>query len=305
MYKERDEKMYKIFSHNDLDGYSVNTICNFYNINVEIKNINNKMVDIELMSFFSSGKHFNYEKVFLIDLYINKATAKYIDEHVDNFILLDHHKSGEFLNIYKWATVMVDVKNIPACGASLFYDYLSNESVIVKKQTMNQYVESVRLFDTGEYLRISYNKQYLPEELNALFYLYFKYFPAHICSNMRKQTLLNCSDEKVAKALLSKMRIYAMNKSKEIISFNFENYLVGVLFIEDAININNTFKICSDKYVQYDFFMFINMFKGISLRTFNSVDLSVIVDKYNGGGHAMAAGMPYDEELVLNILNSK
>ena len=44
--------MYKIFSHNDLDGYSVNTICDFYKIDADIKNINNKVVNEELMNFF-------------------------------------------------------------------------------------------------------------------------------------------------------------------------------------------------------------------------------------------------------------
>lgn len=297
--------MYKIFSHNDLDGYSVNTICIFYGLKVDIKNINNKNVDMELMTFFQDNKHLEYEKVFLVDIYINETTAKYIDENIDNFILLDHHKTGEFLNIYSWANVKVKINNIATCGTAMFYNYLAKESIIQKNKIMNDYVESVRLFDTGEYLTGIYRKEYIPEELNCLFYLYFKYFPERICRNMQKYKILNESDKQVTRALLSKMRIYAMNKSKEIISFVFEGHSIGVLFVEDSININNTLKICLEKYPDYDFYMFINLFNGISLRTFKDIDLSIIASKYGGGGHATAAGMPYNKDLVFSIVNSK
>lgn len=297
--------MYKIFSHNDLDGYSVNVICEFYKINADIKNINNKSVDYELMVFFENSGHLDYDKVFLIDLYVNNETAEYINKNINNFILIDHHKTGEFLNIYNWANVITTKDNISTCGASLFYDYLCEELLVSKNKLMDRYVESVRLFDTGEYLVEKYKKEYIPEELNVLFYLYFKRFPYKICENMRRNKILNENDKEISRALLSRMRIYALNKSKEIINFKFEGYNIGVLFIEDPVNINNTFRVCLEKYPHCDFFMFVNMFNSISLRTNKPIDLAYIASKYNGGGHLSAVGMPYNKELILKILNIK
>lgn len=297
--------MYKIFSHNDLDGYSINVVARYYNLKVDIKNINNKLVDQELMNFFSSPDLHKYKKIFLCDVYPSDEVAEYIDKNIDNFILIDHHETGEFLNKYSWAHVKTNDKGKATCATQLFYNYLIDSHEIDKVDIVSEYVETVRLFDTGDYMREKYNSKYCPNELSILFFIYFRNYWRHILPNLKKGYILSYADVDVTTNMKNKIDIYSKQKQKELFFVDFEGHKTGVLFIEESLYIS---KILTDLHILYPdikLFMFVSMPNAISLRSFGDVNVSKLAEKYRGGGHEMAAGFPYNFNLVRHILEQK
>lgn len=297
--------MFKIFSHNDLDGYSINIICNYFNIKADIKNINNKDVDKILIDFFESGQHKKYEKVFLCDIYMSESVAEYIDGNIDNFVLIDHHKTGEFLNSFSWANVYSEFDNHPSCAAELFYDYLVNQSMAKRNVLISEYVESVRLFDTAEYIMKKYNQAYVPEELSILFFIYFRNYWKHILRNLKGGYILSHSDMDVSKNMLNKIDIYARSKQKDIKVIDFNGIKTGVFFIEDPVYMARLLTRATIENPNIKMFMFIKLFNTISLRSITGTDVLKTAEKYGGGGHKFAAGIPYNDEIIIDILSKK
>lgn len=294
-------KYYKIFTHNDLDGYSINVLCQFYNIRADIKNINNKNVDTELMNFLEYP-HPQYDEILLCDMYMSNEVAEFIDQNIDNFRLIDHHKTGEYLNKYSWATVNSTLNGRPTCATELFYKYILRNEHLLSSRLMDEYTESVRLFDTGEYMRGKYNPKYIPTELSIMFYLYFRSYHKHIFENIKNGYILSYNDKEVTRNFINKMTIYSRNKQKDIKVINFEGYKTGVFFVEEPIYISKVLIDAKQQNPDIDIFMFVNVLNSISLRTFKDINLSIIAEKYGGGGHEMAAGLPYKSELILNLL---
>lgn len=297
--------MYKIFSHNDLDGYSINVIARYYNLKVDIKNINNKLVDSELLRFFESPEYLKYKKVFLCDIYPSPEMAEYIDKNIDNFVLLDHHQTGEFLNQYSWATVKSKIGNKSTCATELFYNYLIEKRIAKKNDLIDIYVESVRLFDTGDYMRYEYDNKYVPQELSTLFFIYFRNYWRHMVPNLKKDYILSYGDKDVTTNMLTKIQMYSKQKQNELFFMNFEGIKTGVFFIEESLYIS---KVLSDIHILYPeikMFMFVNVPNTISLRSFGEINVSKIAEKYGGGGHEMAAGFPCNINLLKNILEEK
>lgn len=297
--------MYKIFSHNDLDGYSINVVARYYNLKVDIKNINNKLVDQELMNFFNSPDLHKYKKIFLCDVYPSEEIAEYIDKNIDNFVLIDHHKTGEFLNKYSWAHIDTHYKGKPACATQLFYHYLINNREIDKTEIMDTYVESIRLFDTGEYMRERYSSKYCPNELSILFFVYFRNYWRHILPNLKKGYILSYSDVDVTTNMKNKIEMYSKQKQKEVFFIDFEGHETGVFFLEESLYISKILTDMHNIYPEIQLFMFINIPNTISLRSFGEVNVSKLAEKYKGGGHEMAAGFPYDTKFVKEILDKK
>ena len=297
--------MYKIFSHNDLDGYSINVVARYYNLKVDIKNINNKLVDQELMNFFNGPDVHKYKKIFLCDVYPSVEVAEYINNNLDNFVLIDHHETGTILNKYSWAHIETTYKGKPTCATQLFYNYLVNIGEIDKVDIISDYVETIRLFDTGEYMRNKFSSKYCPNELSILFFIYFRNYWRHILPNLKKGYILSFSDVDVTTNMKNKIDMYSKQKQKELFFVDFEGHKTGVFFLEESLYIS---KILTDIHVLYpdiELFMFISMPNTISLRSFGAINVSKIAEKYGGGGHEMAAGFPYNFRLVHRILEDK
>ena len=294
--------MFKIFSHNDLDGYSINVVCNYFNIKADIRNINNKDVNKILMDFFEAGEHKKFTRVFLCDIYISEEVAEYIDSKVDNFVLIDHHKSGEYLNRYSWAKVHSIYNGRPSCATELFYKYLIDCRLAQYNNLISTYVESVRLFDTAEYIRQKYNEKYLPEELSILFFIYFRNYWKHLLANLKNGYIMSYADLQVCKNMLNKIEIYSKSKQKDIIFIDFDNIKTAVFFIEDPVYISKILRDAKKNNPEINLFMFIKLFNSISLRSFNNCDASKIAINHGGGGHEFAAGIPYDNNLISQII---
>lgn len=294
--------MYKIFSHNDLDGYSINVLCRFYNIKCEIKNINNKLVDKELITFFESEDCKKYEKIFLCDIYPSNDVAEYIDQNVGNFVLIDHHKTGEHLNKYSWANVSPTFNSKSTCATELFYRYLLNNEKIKENQAINEYVESIRLFDTGDYMRYKYDEKYKPIELSILFFIYFRNYWKHLYGNLKKGYILSFSDVDITTNMNNKISIYSRQKQKELKIIDFEGYKTGVFFIDESIYISKTLMDAHEMNPEIELFMFVNILNSISLRNFGDFNVAKIAEKYGGGGHEMAAGFPYSSSFIYDII---
>ena len=297
--------MYKVFSHNDLDGYSINVLCRFYNIKVDCKNINNKLVDEELMSFFKSSEHYKYEKIFLCDVYPSEEVAKYINDNINNFILIDHHETGKILNKYSWAQITSELNGRPTCATELFYEYLKNNGKAVNTELMDTYVESIRLFDTGEYMLKNYSKKYYPEELSILFFLYFRNYWKHMLQNLKKGYILSFGDIDVASNMLNKISMVSKQKQKELFFIDFEGYKTGVFFLEESLYLSRILMDAKELYPEIELFMFIHVPTSVSLRSFGKINVSLIAQKYGGGGHEKAAGFIPDSKLLSRIIEEQ
>lgn len=175
--------MINLFTHTDLDGlgcsvlmklYAAKTYdtidvlyCDYDNINQKVSGFLDILYDVE--------QRWNIEQqdryIVISDISINEETAQKLDEYCSTHrqtkvILLDHHKTAEWLNSkYPWAHVVLDTT---VCGTSLVYKEFINPQF---KDALDEFVEAVCLYDTW---RFNQDELCLSKQLNYLITLFGK-----------------------------------------------------------------------------------------------------------------------------------
>ena len=237
----------KLFTHTDLDGVGCAILANIVsvvnNIDVEIEfcdynNINDKVNDfLKVIN--------NYDKVFITDISVNEEVAEKLDKYNDKVVLLDHHKTANFLNKYKWAhvyeTLVIDLEidvYIKVCGAYLFLDYLIASDYLKNFKfldTLTDFVEVIREYDVWEWIEID---NILAKQLNDLLCIlgrerFIEEFTEQLLNgkfviNDKLNFLLELEQEKIDD--------YIENKNKNLIVRDIKGYNVGIVFAERYIS---------------------------------------------------------------------
>jgi nanoRNase/pAp phosphatase (c-di-AMP/oligoRNAs hydrolase) len=108
-----------------------------------------------------------------------------------------------------------------------------------------------------------------------------------------EKTILEIEQDKIDR--------YISKKEENMIILNYENYQAGLVFCEKyKSEMGNRLSI---NHPELDFIIMINLSGGISFRTDKDIDLSLIAQKLNGGGHKKACGAPIPEELKREFIN--
>ena len=266
-------------------------MCNYNDINDKVKD------------FIISKDYYNYDEIFVTDISVNEEVAELLDKCEKDVILLDHHKTAEWLNKYDWAKVEENDEYLgrKTSGTLMLYRYLDTNKFNVLKSQIRDFVYMVNDYDTWHWNQVGDLK---PKQLNDLYYIYKednfinKILTFFISEN---KNIFTSTDDLLLNIKQSDIDLYIEKKNKSIIRYNINGYNVGVVFCENYISeVGNTLcKLNQD----IDLMALINMDGTVSYRTIKDVDVSTIAKKYGGGGHIKASGSQFDESIKENILD--
>jgi len=278
--------------------------CDYNNINENVENF-----------YIGSGKN-NYDMVFITDISVNEEVATIIEYYKDKTyypetILLDHHKTAEFLNKYDWCNVVENVNGEKTCGTSLFYYYLMEKGFLQNSRAwkwdgcsnLYSFVESVRKYDT--YLWKTLYNEIEPKMWNDLLYIMGRdNFIEKIMDIVGFQHEVDFTefDLKLLEYKQREIDSYIDSKDKNIIVKEIQSYKAGVVFAERYVSeLGNKL---SELHPELDFIAMINPSHSVSYRIVKKgIDLSVVAKVYSGGGHTQASGSPIDENMRNKIID--
>ena len=205
--------------------------------------------------------------------------------------MIDHHKSALSLDNYDWGYVVVeDTAGNLTSATSLFYEYLISMGYLEATESLSEFVELVRQYDTWEWEK---NENQKAHSLNSLFYLVsiddFEETmierlssTSHFDFDEFEKRLLNMEEDKIER--------YIRRKKREIVQVKVRNHFAGVVYAESYHSeLGNEL---GKEYSHLDFIVILNMGgKRISYRTIHDhVDVAEIAAHYGGGGHQKASG---------------
>lgn len=313
------DKRIKLFTHTDLDGVgcAILSAVAFQNDEIDVVYCNYDTIDEEVKSFIDSDDVDSFERCFITDIKIGYELAKEIDEKYDNFTLLDHHPTAEYLKEFKWCNIQIETlidhdTVIKTSGTELLYEWLIDHGafdgyILSIMEAVDNFVNIVRDYDTWRWASIPDGE--ISKNINDLYYIYGRdKFVADTVDKILLYKNFPCLSD-TDKLLLE-------NKQKEI-----DNYLeqkneqfrvgelngrpCGVVFADKYLSeIGN--KLCK-LHPEVDFVLLIDMGRGgISFRADkDGIDLGKdFASLYGGGGHSKASGCPIRKIEVDELLET-
>ena len=291
--------MYKLLSHNDLDGVGCGILAKLAfgkQVKVRYNSVSSLNREIE---FFLEHDH---PDTFLLitDLSPNEENEKRLNDfyHAKGKIqLLDHHKTALHLNDYEWGHVLVeDNEGKLTSATSLLYEYLVTHELLEPADAITEFVELVRQYDTWEWEK---NENHQAHSLNALFFLVsMEEFEEKMMERLRssehfdfdefEKKILNMEDDKIER--------YIRRKKREIVQAEVEDHIVGIVHAESYHSeLGNEL---GKEYPHLDYIAILIMGgKRISFRTIHDhIDVSEIAGHFGGGGHQKASGCSLTED---------
>jgi oligoribonuclease NrnB/cAMP/cGMP phosphodiesterase (DHH superfamily) len=227
----------------------------------------------------------------------------------NKLIVLDHHRSAEFLNQYDWAIVREEYEEgRKACGASLVYDYLAGQGL---NKIPYFFIDLIREFDTWEWKDKNNLDAKFVANLSTIYGIprfvdkYVKHFeiPENTINGM--ENLFNEFDKYTLQIEQLRIQDYLEKKERHIMDYEIEGYKAAVLFAET--NHSELGNYIATNHPEYDIVVMFNASVAVSYRTVKDIDLSIIAKKFGGGGHPAASGSPFTNEdkdkLIKNYFN--
>ena len=163
--------MYKLLSHNDLDGVGCGILAKLaFGKQVKVRYNSVSSLNREIEFFLENDNPETF--LFITDLSPNKENENRLDDFYrakGKIQLLDHHKTALHFNEYEWGYVIVeDNEGRLTSATSLFYQYLVKHRLLEAADAITEFVELVRQYDTWEWEK---NENHQAHSLNSLFYL--------------------------------------------------------------------------------------------------------------------------------------
>ncbi|KOP82672.1 oligoribonuclease [Bacillus sp. FJAT-21945] len=285
--------MYKLLTHNDLDGVGCGILAKLaFGNDVKIRYNSVSALNREVEWFLENDE----KETFLIitDLSVNEENEKRLESFYQNkgkVQLIDHHKTSLSLNDYEWGHVVVeDEEGKLTSATSLLYDYLIKHQQLNPTNTVTEFVELVRQYDTWEWEK---NNNQHARRLNALFYLLsIEEFEDKMIQRLQlddffsfdefEKKLLDMEDDKIER--------YIRRKRRELVQSHIGDHFAGIVYAESYHSeLGNEL---GKEYPHLDYIAIINIGgKRLGFRTIHDhIDLSEVAGKYGGGGHAKASG---------------
>ena len=239
----------------------------------------------------------SYQNIYITDLALSENFYKKIKEsgYAYKFKIFDHHKTHLFAKNYE--NVVIDIEE---CGTTLFYNYLSKKYKF--KKIVEDYIKHVKNLDLWLWVE---KFDFMAKELGNIFDLYGRntYIEEMYQKLKRgKKFKWNKFENKILKIEKDTVDRYLKKKDKELYKIEYDGYLIGAVFSERyRSEIGNYL---SSIHPELDLVVMINMSGGLSLRTEKNIDISILAQKLNGGGHKKACGAPIEEEVKESILRN-
>ncbi|WP_046175717.1 DHH family phosphoesterase [Domibacillus indicus] len=287
--------MYKLLSHNDLDGVSCGILAKLaFGSDAAVRYNSISGLNQEVQWFLENGDPGTF--LFITDLSVNEENEQKLNDFYQSggkVQLLDHHKTALHLNNYDWGHVVIEEEEGRlASAASLLYNYLITYEYLTPSPAADEFVELVRQYDTWEWEKHG-NRQ--AQRLNALFFLIsIDEFEEKMINRLKTSDhfFFDELEEKILDMEERKTERYIRRKRRELIQAPVENQFAGIVFAESYHSElgNELSKDCP----HLDYIAIINAgSRRISFRTIHdSVDVSETAGFFGGGGHAKAAGSP-------------
>ncbi|HWL25273.1 MAG TPA: oligoribonuclease [Ureibacillus sp.] len=285
--------MYKMLSHNDLDGVGCGILAKLaFGQDVKVRYNSVSALNREIEFFLENDQPDTF--LFITDLSPNEENEKRLQQFFEqhgNVQLIDHHKTANHLNDYKWGYVLVeDASGHLTSATSLFYEYLITNQFLQENRAIEEFVELVRQYDTWEWEK---NENHKAHSLNSLFYLVsIDEFEETMIERLQMSDQFDFDD--FEKRLLSmeedKIERYIRRKRREIVQAKIGNYFAGIVYAESYHSeLGNDL---GKEHPHLDYITILNMGgKRISFRTIHDhVDVSEIAGQFGGGGHQKASG---------------
>lgn len=291
--------MYKLLSHNDLDGVGCGILAKLA-FGSEVKVRYNSISSLNREIEFYLENDSPQISLLITDLSPNEENEKRLQQHYEahhNIQLIDHHKTALHLNEYEWGSVNVEeAEGKLASATSLLYVYLVENDFLEPKDSISEFVELVRQYDTWEWEK---NQNHKAHSLNSLFYLVsIDEFEGTMLERLSQNShfdfdefekrLLHMEDDKIDR--------YIRRKKREIVQAKIAGNYAGIVYAESYHSeLGNEL---GKEFPHLDYIAILNMGgKRVSYRTIHDhVDVSEIAGQYGGGGHQKASGSSLNEE---------
>ena len=302
------KKMYKLLSHNDLDGVGCGILAKLaFGKDIKVRYNSVSGLDREVEWFLENDNQDTF--LFITDLSVNAENEVRLEQFYQDggkVQLLDHHKTALHFNEYNWAQVTVEEEvGKLASATSLLYEYLTSHHLLERTDAITEFVELVRQYDTWEWEK-NHNDQ--AQRLNALFFLIsIGEFEEKMIMRIRssdhfqfdefEKKLLDMEEDKIGR--------YIRRKRRELVQLQAEEYFAGVVYAESYHSeLGNEL---GKEYPHLDYIAILNIGgRRMGFRTIHDhVDVSQVAGKYGGGGHAKASGCSLTPEAYqLFIVNT-
>lgn len=239
----------------------------------------------------------SYQNIYITDLALSESFYKKVKEsgYAYKFKIFDHHKTHLFAKNYE--NVVIDIEE---CGTTLFYNYLSKKYKF--KKIVEDYIKHVKNLDLWLWVE---KFDFMAKELGNIFDLYGRntYIEEMYQKLKRgKKFKWNKFENKILKIEKDTVDRYLKKKDKELYKIEYDGYLIGAVFSERYRSELGNY--LSSIHPELDLVVMINMSGGLSLRTEKDIDISILAQKLNGGGHKKACGAPIEEEVKKSILKN-
>lgn len=291
--------MYKLLSHNDLDGVGCGILAKLaFGKQVKVRYNSIASLNREVEWFLENDDKNTF--LFITDLSVNDENERKLNDFYQSdgrLQLLDHHKTALHFNEYEWGHVVVeDEEGKLTSATSLFYEHLVSNQLLKPSEAIAEFVELVRQYDTWEWEK---NDNAHAQRLNALFYLItIEEFEEKMLSRLMTDDHFRFDEfeNKILDMEENKIERYIRRKRRELIQTQVGNYLAGIVYAESYHSeLGNEL---GKEYPHLDYIAILNIGgKRIGFRTVHDhVDVSEVAGTFGGGGHAKASGSSLTKE---------
>ena len=301
--------MVKIFTHKDTDGVVAALIVSKY---YQVHHINNILPDIDVefldagkvdkpvLDFLHSEEISKYSHCYILDLSFSKEeTADEVEKYLKgsnlHLEIIDHHVSAKWLNAYEYATVVVEEGSILQSASSLvakrFTDSLPSKYL--------EMATLARSYDTWDWVKTNNERAHQLDQL-VMYYNVEVFYKMHIRSSERE--IFAPFDKDILNVLDARKEQILHQVDDNLLITQIEDYSYAIYLGNKCTN--DVAEYIRNNYRNVDVIALANLTKGsISLRS-NQPGLEVngIAEKFNGGGHAYAAGFRIDKRPLLKLV---
>ncbi|WP_077210921.1 DHH family phosphoesterase [Bacillus dakarensis] len=291
--------MYRLLSHNDLDGVGCGIIAKLAfgdDVKVRYNSIGGLNHEVEWFLENEGKETF----LFITDLSVNEGNEKRLEEFYQSggkVQMIDHHQTALHFNEYDWGYVKVEEESGHLTSAtSLLYQYLVQHELMEPSNAVAEFVELVRQYDTWEWEK---NDNQKAQRLNALFFLVsIDEFEESMLSRLKEGDSFTFNDfeEKILDMEEDKIERYIRRKRRELVQAEIDDYFAGIVYAESYHSeLGNQL---GKEYPHLDYIAILNIGgKRMGFRTIHDhVDVSEVASRFGGGGHVKASGCSLNEE---------
>lgn len=291
--------MYKLLSHNDLDGVGCGILAKLaFGKDVKVRYNSVASLNREVEWFLENDNKETF--LFITDLSVNEEMEKKLElfyQSNGNVQMIDHHKTALHFNNYDWGYVLVDDDEGKLTSAtSLFYDFLVETKHIEPSDAVSEFVELVRQYDTWEWEK---NDNHEAQRLNALFFLIsIEEFEEKMMSRLTSSEHFSFDEFEVKILDMEEHKIerYIRRKRRELVQAQVGELFAGIVYAESYHSeLGNEL---GKEYPHLDYIAILNIGgKRLGFRTIHDdIDLSEVASQFGGGGHAKASGCSLNED---------